>query len=253
MERLKTARPRASLRQGRTDWYRIENATTAADAATIHVYDEIGYWGVTAQDFVAELQGITAERIELHVNSPGGDVFDGIAIMQALKSHAAHVTVTVDSLAASIASVIAMAGDRVVMAKNATMMIHEGHSVAIGNAADMRSTADLLDKVSDNIASIYAERAGGTVEEWRSRMVAETWYSADEAVAAGLADEVLGGKPAETNTWDLSIFNYSGRASAPEPVINQPPADPVREELPAEPVFQFDPDAFRRAFEEAAR
>lgn len=253
MDRLKTARPRASLRQGRTDWYRIENAVSTTDAATIHVYDEIGYWGVTAQDFVAELQGVTAGRIELHVNSPGGDVFDGIAIMQALKSHSAHVTVTVDSLAASIASVIAMAGDRVVMAKNATMMIHDGHSLAIGNAADMRQTADLLDKVSDNIASVYAERAGGTVEEWRDRMRAETWYSADEAVAAGLADEVLGaGKPAE-NTWDLSVFNYSGRAESPAPVINERPADPVREELPAGPVFQFDPDAFRRAFEEAAR
>src|SRR5690606_8034659 len=103
--------------------------------------------------------------------------------------HQAHVTVIVDSLAASIASVIAMAGDRVVMAKNATMMIHDGHGLSIGNAADMREMADLLDKVSDNIASVYAERAGGDVAEWRERMRAETWYSADEAVSAGLADE----------------------------------------------------------------
>lgn len=250
--RLKTARPTAKLREGRNDWYRIEN-NAGTGAASVHIYDEIGYFGVTAQDFVRDLQAIDADRLELHISSPGGDVFDGIAIMNALKQHKAEVTVVVDSLAASIASVIAMAGDRVLMAKNATLMIHEASGLSIGNADDMRQMADLLDKVSANIASIYADRAGGDAEEWRTRMRAETWYSAEEAVKAGLADELLGAdKPAE-NTWDLSIFNYSGRASAPEPVIDQRPADPVRAELPDEPVFQFDPDAFRRAFEEAAR
>lgn len=249
LSRLKTARPKASLKQGRTDWYRIENAADTAGAATVHVYDEIGYFGVSAQDFVKDLQAITADRMDVHINSPGGEVFDGIAIMQALKSHKAHVTVIVDSLAASIASVIAMAGDRVVMARNATMMIHDGHGLAIGNAADMREMADLLDKVSDNIASVYAERAGGDVADWRERMRAETWYSADEAVAAGLADEVM---PAPdktpTDTWDLSIFNYSGRDKAPAPVIT-PAAEP--EQAPDAPQPQFDAEAFVAAMKGA--
>lgn len=250
MARLKTARPLASLKQGRNDWYRIENATSEASAATVHIYDEIGYWGVTAQDFVRELQAVDAGRIDVHLNSPGGEVFDGIAIMNALKQHQAHVTVIVDSLAASIASVIAMAGDRVVMAKNATMMIHEGSGLAIGNAADMREMADLLDKVSDNIASVYAERAGGEVAEWRERMRAETWYSADEAVAAGLADEVM---PAPdktpTDTWDLSIFNYSGRAAAPAPVI-APAVEPEQAPDAPQPP-QFDAEAFVAAMKGA--
>lgn len=221
-DRLRTARPRAQLRQGRNDWYRITNAI-GGGPAQIHIYDEIGYWGITASDFVRELSSLNASAIDLHVNSPGGEIFDGIAIMNALRSHPATVTTYVDSLAASIASVIAMAGDRVVMAPHSQLMIHDGSGLCIGNAADMRETAELLDRQSDNIAAVYAGRAGGTVEEWRARMTAETWYTAAEAVDAGLADEISSSQsPADDNSpknsWDLSIFAYAGRAEAPPPV-----------------------------------
>jgi len=101
----------------------------------------------------------------------------------------------------------------------------------------MRSLSDLLDKHSDNIASIYADRAGGTVDSWRSKMRDETWYSADEAVKAGLADEVKGTSKTE-NSWDLSIFNYAGRSQAPAPVI-EPEPEPA-----------FDPEVFRKALME---
>lgn len=220
--RLKTARPLAQLRAGRTDWYRIRNAADTGDA-TIHVYDEIGYWGVTAADFIRELSALDADRISLHINSPGGEIFDGIAIMNALRSHRAQVTTYVDSLAASIASVIAMAGDRVVMAPHSQMMIHDGSGMCVGNAADMRDMAELLDRQSDNIASVYAERAGGTAKQWRSRMEAETWFTAQEAVEAGLADEVAKRRmpdedmPGMDNSWDLSVFRYAGRHAAPAP------------------------------------
>jgi ATP-dependent protease ClpP protease subunit len=223
-ERLRTARPRAQLRQGRTDWYKITNSV-ADGPATVHVYDEIGYWGVTAQDFISELKAISASAIDLHINSPGGEIFDGIAIMNALRSHPAKVTTYVDSLAASIASVIAMAGDRVVMAPHSQMMIHDGSGLQVGNAAAMREMADLLDRQSDNIASVYAEKAGGTVAEWRTRMTAETWYTADEAVAAGLADEVSSSTQTSPddnspkNSWDLSVFAYAGRSEAPAPPV----------------------------------
>jgi ATP-dependent protease ClpP protease subunit len=208
------ARPRQAARarlanSARRDWYRIE-AKANADEADIYIYDEIGYWGLTAADFVSELQAVKASKINLHLNTPGGDVFDGIAIHNALRQHAASVHVTVDSLAASIGSVIAMAGDTVTMAKHATMMIHDPYGGVLGNASDMRQMADVLDQLGDNIAGVYAERAGGSVREWRDRMLAETWYSDRAAVDAGLADTVAGDTPADgaENGFDLSIFRH---------------------------------------------
>ncbi|MGW4856963.1 head maturation protease, ClpP-related [Streptomyces sp. NPDC004288] len=243
----KTARPRAQLRQGRNDWYRIENL--AGGTAAVYIYDEIGYWGVTASDFVAELsemQNVTA--IDLHINSPGGEVFDGLAIMNCLRSHPASVTTYVDGLAASIASVIAMAGDRIVMGPHSQLMVHEGSGLCIGDAAEMRKMADLLDFQSDNIAGVYQARAGGTVEEWRAVMLAETWYTAEEAVTAGLADEVAQrpttvtepAAPASAamgNTWDLSVFRYAGRDAAPPPrnAIEPATLPAVETSAPAEP------------------
>lgn len=201
---LKTARATADLRRGRRDWYRIENAT--GDEAVIYIYDEIGFWGVTAADFVRELSAVSATRLTVRLNSPGGDVFDGIAIHTALRDHPAAVEVRVDSLAASIASVIAMAGDRVVMAKHSTFMIHDPFALAIGDAQDMRKMADVLDQLGDTIAGVYAERAGGSVREWRDRMLAETWYTDRETVDAGLADAVAGDEASTENSFDLSIF-----------------------------------------------
>jgi ATP-dependent protease ClpP protease subunit len=218
------ARPGARPAENNGSWYRISNAAgTDDEVAVIDLYDEIGYWGVSAADFVAELRAITAGRIEMHVNSPGGQIYDGLAIYTALLDHEAHITVKVDGIAASAASFIAQAGDRVVMAANAELMIHDGLGLCIGNAALHREMADLLDKASDNIASIYAARAGnGTVKAWRARMEAETWYSASEAVEAGLADEAVK-TPKRTgdtsNRLDTSMFTYPGRADAPDPEI----------------------------------
>lgn len=209
--RFKTARPLAALRQGRNDWYRIENRTDSG-VVQVAIYDEIGYFGVTAKDFLGDLKAVRGDSIEVHLNTPGGEVFDGIAIYNALRNHPAEVTVIVDSLAASIGSVIAMAGDRIVMTRNSQMMIHDGHGMCVGNAADMRNLADLLDKTSDNIASIYAERTGTSTKTWRNVMRAEKWYSAEEAVSAGLADEVQGMSNV-ANTWDLSIYGRSAHAA----------------------------------------
>ncbi|SFK92543.1 ATP-dependent protease ClpP, protease subunit [Streptosporangium canum] len=234
--RLKTARPTARLRQGRNDWYRITNL--ADGAAEVVIYDEIGFWGVTAADFIRDLKAVAATEITLRVNSPGGDVFDGIAIHNVLRNHPATVTTHVDSLAASIASVIALAGDRIIMQPHSQMMIHDAAGMCIGNGSDMHDMAAMLDRQSDNIAAVYVERAGGTLAEWRERMRAETWMSADEAVAAGLADEVAPRRdtdtPAATNSWDLSIFNYAGREHAPPPILATA-QDPAPETPPVEP------------------
>ena len=175
-------------------WYRISNAD--GERAEMHLYGAIGDdWyddGVTAASFVRDLRAVTAKSIDLHINSPGGLVFDGISIYSALRNHAARVDVTVDGIAASAASFVAMAGDTVSVEKPAKMMIHDAGGLVMGNAADMRQMADLLDELSDTIAGIYADRAGGTVASWRDAMGRETWYSAAEAVAAGLADRVAG-------------------------------------------------------------
>jgi len=196
-------------------WYSIKNATS--DVAEIYLYDEIGYWGVTAKDFVNALNDVTAGTIQLRVNSPGGDVFDGIAIYNAIKRHPSKCEVTVDAIAASAASFICMAGDTVAMTRNSELMIHDAWGLCVGNAADMRDTADLLDRFSNNIADIYMQKAGGTVESWRDTMRTEAWYSAQEAVDAGLADKVEGDSEEASNKWDLSVFNYAGRDKAPDP------------------------------------
>lgn len=231
-DRLKTARPVARLREGRADWYSIQ--TNKADGAAVYIYDEIGYFGITAADFVREFAEIDRDRISVHLNSPGGEVYDGIAIYEALRQHEAQVTVYIDSLAASIASVIAQGGDHRIMARNATMMIHEARTLGIGSAAELREQADRLDATSDNLADIYAERCancGGkrrkrTVGEWRELMLAETWFTAAEALEAGLVDEVSG-TSSKQNSWDLSIFNYSGRAAAPAPKLDDPTDDDI--------------------------
>lgn len=171
-------------------WYDIRNASEAE--AEVFIYDVIGEFGVSASEFVNELRQITAKKIALHINSPGGNVFDGITIFNAIRRHPAEVTVWIDGVAGSAASFIAMSGNQIVMAPHSTMMIHEAHGLCMGPADEMTATAELLNKASDNIASIYAERAGGTVAHWRTLMRAETLFSDVEAVAAGLADRVDG-------------------------------------------------------------
>jgi ATP-dependent Clp endopeptidase proteolytic subunit ClpP len=171
-------------------WYSIENKSQAE--AEVCIYDEIGFWGVTAADFIKDFSAIKAGAITLRVNSPGGDVYDGIAIYNAISRHPASVTAYVDGIAASAASFLLMAADDVVMSPHSQLMIHEASGLVMGNAEDMHQMADVLDKVSDNIAGIYAEKAGGTTEEWRGRMKAETWLSDSESVALGLADRMEG-------------------------------------------------------------
>lgn len=217
--------------RGDQPWYQFRNI--AADEAELFLYDEIGGWGTLAEDFIAELKQVTAPKLRVRVSSPGGSVFEGISLANALRSHPADVTVQVDGIAASIASVIAMAGDRVVIQPQAMIMVHEAAGGCIGNAKDMQDMADLLSKISDNIAGAYAEKAGGDVAEWRQVMAKETWYTAEEAVEAGLADEMLparkqqaapeGAEP-EMRQFDLTAYGYTGpqQAEAPKPTL--PPA-----------------------------
>lgn len=235
-------RPKALLQSAPSSWYRISNKTDSADTTVIDIYDEIGEslffgGGVGAEAFNKDLRAITTPNIEVHINSPGGDVWDGVAIYNGLLQHPANVHVIVDSLAASAASFIAMAGDEVSMMRNATMMIHDASGLTIGNAADHEEMVGLLNQLSNNIASIYSERAGGDVADWRNHMKAETWYTAQEAVDAGLADNMLGreGKPANAR-WN-SRLNQTGESGEPADDVETQPVeepDPVPETQVAE-------------------
>jgi ATP-dependent Clp endopeptidase proteolytic subunit ClpP len=168
--------------------YTIHNA---ADESVVRIYDEIWFLGVNALDLAADLDAITAPKIRVEINSPGGDVWDGIAIYNSLRNHPAHVTTRVDGIAASIASVIAQAGDTRVMVGGSQMMIHNAWGATIGDHADHEDMASILDHQDKVIAGIYAARSGKTPDEFRALMNAETWMTADEAVEHGLADEVF--------------------------------------------------------------
>jgi ATP-dependent protease ClpP protease subunit len=254
-------RPLARVKQGQDDqWYRLQNK--AGERPALYIYDEIGYFGQTAKGLADDLRELDTDELDVHLNSPGGDIFDGLAIYQALKDHKAKVTIRVDGLAASIASVIMMAADRIVMAPKASVMIHDGWSVACGNAADLRKLADLLDKQSEIIASVYADRSGQPADFWRDRMRDETWYNADEALAAGLVDEIEGQPKKVDEAFDLSVFAHAGREHAPEPVTKPLAATPAVEEPPAPVVepkkdepdpFVWDFAAFKSALQEGVK
>lgn len=166
-----------------------------AKRGELFIYDDIGAsWfseGVTAKDVAAkldEMKGVS--DLDIYINSPGGSVFEGVAILALLDRFPAAKTVYVDGIAASIASVIAMAGERVVMHRAATMMIHEPYTMEVGNAAKMRETADLLDKLGESIVAAYGSRTKRDAAELREWMRAETWMTAEEAVARGFAHEI---------------------------------------------------------------
>jgi ATP-dependent Clp endopeptidase proteolytic subunit ClpP len=173
-------------------WFEIRAKAESLEAEIL-LFGEIGMWGITAKDFTNELKELgPRDRYIVRINSPGGDVFEGAAIYNALRRLKGDVEVHVDGLAASMASVIAMAGDKIVMGEASMMMIHNPWSFAIGEAEDMRKQADVLDKVKASILKAYTKRSGKSEEDVSALMDAETWLTAEEAVAEGFADEVDG-------------------------------------------------------------
>jgi ATP-dependent protease ClpP protease subunit len=231
----------------------IKTGTAGTDdkpvaAATLRIYGPIdswgGWWGVSAKEVSTALDLLgDVEQLVVRINSPGGDAFEGRAIMNLLRAHKATCIAVVDGLAASAASYIAVGCDETVMSPGTALMIHDTHTIIYGNAEDLRKQADVIDSISKSGAELYAEVAGGTVEKWRELQRVETWFTASEAVEANLADRVavvpdLG--PVETASgdeeptltccgeederaaaeYDLSIFHFAGRDQAPTP---QPP------------------------------
>lgn len=247
--------PAQKKRVNANQWYRIENVVDRPSTAAIYIYDVIGctcWWDdecrcMTAKNLIDELQGLRVDELHIHINSPGGEVDDGIAIYNTLRNHPARKTTFIDSLAASAASFIALAADEVVIALTGQVMIHDAATIAIGDAAELRETADLLDRYSNNIAGIYSRKSGRSVEECRELMRAETWFTGAEAVEAGLADrtdedadeeegdEDMQQRMTARHNLSLFAFRYAGRDQAPAPALTNQ-AEPVAEPVEPEPV-----------------
>ena len=166
-------------------WYTIRARDGGAE---VLIYDEIGAYGVSAKGFLAELGALADDApLDLRLNSPGGSVFDAVAIHNALARHAGTVTVWIDGIAASAASYVAMAGDEIVIPENAFVMIHDPSGLVVGTAADMRDMAGTLDKIAASMIRGYAARSGRPEDEIAALMAAETWFDAKDALEAGIA------------------------------------------------------------------
>lgn len=199
------------------NWFRMQ--AKEDQTADIYIYDEIGGWGISARRFTEDLLSLgNLSHINLHIHSPGGEVFDGIAIYNQLKNHSATITVYIDGLAASMASVIAMVGDTVIMPKNAMMMIHKPWGVSWGDANDMREYADLLDKLENVLIPAYVAKTGKTTEEITAMLEQETWLDGDECVEHGFADKVIEPVKAMASLTSKRIEEFS---SMPSEIKNQ--------------------------------
>lgn len=230
---------------GESDASTSSGTAETGTTATMRLYGPVdswgGWFGISAQDVATALDSLDDDvtEIRVRINSPGGEVWEGTTILNMFRAHPARIVAVVDGLAASAASVIATGCDETVMSPGTQLMVHDASAFAYGPEATMLKAARFLASTSDAIASVYSEAAGGTDAEWRAAMIAETWYTAKEAVAAGLADrvavvpdagqtETAGDEPdlPDTDTvedrFDLSIFNHAGRSHAPAPTI--PPA-----------------------------
>lgn len=232
----------------RKNWFTITNAADAP-TAEVSIHDEIGAYGITAKDFLSQLKGIPASRpLTLSLHSPGGEVFDGLAIYHALKARG-NVNVRIEGLAASMASVIAMAGTRIEMPRNAYLMIHNPSGFAMGDAADMRQLADLLDKLKGSLIAAYRERTKKSDEDLTAMMDAETWLTGEEAVTQGFADEVT-----DAVALSASAFKTSRPAAAmahrPAALFDTPPppsAGPLQQSAIGNPQSSILPPSSMKA------
>ncbi|EGT3628216.1 Clp protease ClpP [Morganella morganii] len=252
--------PVATLNQSNkpaNSWYSLKAQNGNAE---LMIYDEIGGWGISAQQFARDLQALgKVGTITARIHSPGGDVFEGMAIYNMIKGHPAHKVCYIDGLAASMASVIAMAFDEVIMPENAMMMVHKPWGGTLGDAEDMRKYADLLDKVEGNLVGAYQHKTGLSEDELHALLAAETWLTGREAVEKGFANTLtdplqmaasLNSKRLKdfTNMPEAlkNLFAPKGNIPSPAPQPAPAPAPIVSAQVPA-PTNQPDTTAIQAA------
>lgn len=220
------------------NWYAFKNAPDKDGEVELSLYDEIGSFGIGAKQFIAELKEYKGQHVHLRINSPGGEIVEGSAIYNALSRHEGGLTVHIDALAASMASVIAMSGDPVYMADNALLMIHNPWTLAAGEAKDLRKQADLLDTMKSNLIRAYQKKSGMEEKAIAKLMDEETWLDAVEAVALGFVDAIEDGIPAAASAKEMRArFDNFAKAKMQNTAISEaevsaPAADPVVEETP---------------------
>jgi len=186
------------------------------DGVHLYVYDILDSWfGVSAADFSKELTAAQGKTVHLHINSPGGDVFEGRAMAAAISAHDAPVIAHIDGLVASAATYLAMAAKEVRMTDGGMFMIHESMSLGFGNATELRELADLLEKIDGTIAATYVQRTGKDLAQVQAWMAAETWFTAQEALDNGFVDAIEPSSQKASNKWDLSGFKNAPKL--PEP------------------------------------
>lgn len=211
-------------------WWRVAVMKADPKRGEVHVYGQIGMdffgEGVDPSALIDELEALDVAEIDVRINSPGGSAWDGLNIANAMMRHKATITTYVDGLAASAASMLMVAGDKVVTSKYGSAMLHNARLGVIGGADDLRAAASQLDKLNGSIAMLYADRAGGTAPDWARAMKRETWYNADEMVAAGLAHEIDDSTVRDVTEGAVACamslapsdwFKYAGRGAAPAP------------------------------------
>lgn len=206
-------------------WYNLK--ADAGKTPVLSIFDDIGAYGVSAKNFLNDLRGVTGGEVAVEINSPGGDFFAGLAIYNGLRASGKKITVKVLGLAASAASLVAMAGDTIEMAENSFLMMHKTLTLMFANADDMRGTAELLDKFDAGLVSIYAKRTGKSAEEITALLASETWMTAQEAVDAGFATSVtpaLAVKASYSEDRLPENVRLAFKAQAPAPVEPAPTA-----------------------------
>jgi ATP-dependent protease ClpP protease subunit len=184
-------------------WFNL-SFDESRQAADLYIYNDIGFFGVSAKDFLEELNSVNASDLNIYINSMGGEVADGLAIYNALKRHNGNKTIHIDGMAASIASVIAMAGDKVVMPSTALMFLHKPWTMTAGNADDLQRTAEQLQKTEAAIVAAYAQKTGLDAATIESMLREETTLNADEAVSLGFADAL------KEDEQEITEFAFAG-------------------------------------------
>ncbi|MEN9317360.1 MAG: hypothetical protein RIS35_3753 [Pseudomonadota bacterium] len=229
--------------------FQFSNLASDDKPATLSIFDEIGFWGVQAKDFVRDLGAVKAKTLNVEINSPGGDMFAGLSIYNALRASGKEVVVTVMGVAASAASLIAMAGDRIVMPKNTFLMIHNPWTVAAGNADALRETADTLDKFGASLRATYATRTGMSEDELDPLLAKDTWLTADEALEKGFATEVVDDVLIQAS-FDMARADlpeavkavFAAARAKVEPPAPEPPAPEASAEPPPAPEASQEPE-----------
>lgn len=246
----------------RADWWKIENAAGDSKTATLYLYDVIGVWylDTDAQSFATALSKLDVDEIVVRINSPGGAVFEGFAIYNLLRDHKAKITTKVDGLAASIASVIALAGDEIEIADNGMMMIHNPSGMAWGEAKDLRKTADILDQVKTAITATYTARTKVGGKDLAAMMDSETWFGAEDAISKGFATK-KGAAPQMAALWNAAdLDNLPEAAKAlcyreldkSDPKEGQDPAADLPEPEHIDPPAPKEPEAKGGTLEDVA-